>query len=130
MNVQLKNDFKQVCVWPGTLVGSDQIAEFEKFVLEDLGTRVQYLEEVCTFPDFDERTGQLVEGTGGRNDLFFAVHQEDLGKFAVPRFRYGMRWLEDLYGNGHGKLYPARIVEYMCWDGYKEEYRQSEDAVL
>lgn len=108
------SDFTQVVVWPGTLVGQSNVADFEKFILDELGTRVEYLEEVVTYPDMDDN-GQPVEGTGGRNDLFFAVHKEDIAKFAVPRLAYGMRWIEDVYGNGHGDLYPLRISHYRTW---------------
>lgn len=102
MNVARKEGFVQVCVWPGTLVGADNVADFEKFILDELGTRVQYLEEVQTAPDM--KNGFPVEGTGGRNDVLFAVHNDDVMKFAIPRFQYGMRWLEDVYGNGGGDL--------------------------
>lgn len=122
MNVALKEGFRQVCVWQGTLVGADNVADFEQFVQAELGTRVQYLEEILTAPDMVG--GYPVEGTGGRNDVLFAVHDDDIMKFAVPRFQYGMRWLEDVYGNGQGNLYPARVVDYMCWDGYKEEFAE------
>ena len=113
-NVKLNPNFTQVCVWPGTLVGTDKQAEFEQWVQETFNVRVQYLEEVATAPDM--RNGFPVEGTGGRNDLFFAVHDEDVMRFAVPRLQFGMRWLEDMYGNGHGALYPERVAEYQCWD--------------
>jgi hypothetical protein len=112
-NKQLNPGFEQVCVWPGTIVGQDKIAEFEAFVLENLGTRVQYLEEVKTAPDY--ANGFPVEDTGGRNDVLFAIHNEDIGKFAIPRMQFGVRWLEDVYGNGGGDLYPQRIAEYQCW---------------
>ena len=112
-NTKLNPEFEQVCVWPGTIVGADKIAEFEAYILEELGTRVQYLEEVQTAPDY--RNGFPVEDTGGRNDVLFAVHNADVMKFAVPRFQYGMRWLEDVYGNGGGSLYPERIAEYQTW---------------
>lgn len=114
MNKELNPGFEQVCVWPGTLVGADKVAEFEAFVLEKLGTRIQYLEEVKTAPDY--KNGRPVKGTGGRNDVLFAVHKDDLMKFAVPRLQYGMRWLEDVYGNGGGDLYPDRIAQYQCWE--------------
>jgi len=114
MNIQLKEGFRQVCVWPGSVVGEENIAEFETQLFEQLGTRVQYLEEVLTAPDY--KNGFPVEDTGGRSDLFFAVHEEDIMKFAVPRLNYGIRWIEDVYGNGHGDLYPARIAEYKCWE--------------
>lgn len=113
MNVKLKAGFTQVCVWPGTVVGEDSVADFEAWMQSEFGVRAQYLEEVQTAPDV--RGGFPVEGTGGRNDLFFAVHDEDVGKFAVPRLAYGMRWLEDVYGNGSGDIYPMRIADYQSW---------------
>jgi len=111
-NVPLKEGFEQVCVWPATIVG-DKKAEFETFFLEETGTRVQFLEEVETGPDMHE--GQPVEGTGGRVDVFFAVHNEDVMKFAVPRLSMGIRWIEDVYGNGGGHMYPARCNAYKTW---------------
>ena len=114
MNVERKEGFVQVCVWQGTLVGLDNVHAFEEWMQDELGTRVQYLEEVETAPD--TVNGRAVAGTGGRNDVLFAVHTDDVMKFAVPRLQYGMRWLEDVYGNGHGDLYPERVAEYKCWE--------------
>lgn len=107
-NVQLKEGFLQVCVWPATVVGAEQVQAFEEFMQTELKARVQYLEEIVT--------------SKKRSDVFFAVHTEDIPKFALARLAYGMRWLEDVYGNGHGNLYPQRCADYMCWDGYKEKY--------
>ena len=113
-NVILKDGFSQVCVWPGTVAGADKIDEFEKFIAEEFdGVRVQYLEEIETYPSV--KNGKIVEGTGGRSDLFFAVHSDDIGKFAVPRLEVGIRWIEDVYGNGGGDLYPERVAEYKTW---------------
>jgi hypothetical protein len=119
MNIPRKPEFSQVCVWPGTLVGADQVEVFEKFIAENFNnTRVQYLEEVKTFPDV-QPNGRLVEGTGDRNDVFFAVHSEDVGKFAVPRLSYGIRWIEDVLDNearrGEFRIYPDRVTEYRTW---------------
>lgn len=122
MNKQLKEGFTQVCVWPATVVGKEQVAEFEQFMLNELGARVQYLEEIATAPDTSN--GYPVEGTGGRNDVFFAVHTDDIAGFAIKRLMMGIRWLEDVYGNNGGNLYPQRCVDYMCWDGYKEKYTE------
>jgi hypothetical protein len=113
-NVALKDGYTQVCVWPGTIVGADQAAELEQFFAKEMGVRVQYLEDVYTAPDMEN--GFPVEGTGGRCDCMFAVHNEDAIKFAIPRLQMGIRWLEDVYGNGHGALYPERIAAYQCWD--------------
>lgn len=112
-NITLNPGFEQVCVWPGTLVGLGQSDTFQSWFQEQMGVRVQYLEEIKTAPDF--ANGFPVEGTGGRNDLFFAVHSDDVMKFAVPRLQMGIRWIEDVYGNGGGDLYPARVAEYKCW---------------
>ena len=113
MNVQLKDNFKQVCVWPGTIVGADNVSDFEQFMLDDLGVRVQYLEEIYTAPDMDN--GRPVENTGGRCDVLFALHNEDVMKFAIPRLQYGMRWLEDALDGQCAELYPQRVAEYKCW---------------
>lgn len=112
-NVERNEGYSQVCVWPGTTLGDAQEQEFVKFFQEELGTRIQFLEVVLTFPDVKDCV--VVEGTGGRSDIFFAVHNEDIGKFAVPRLQYGMRWIEDVYLNGNGVLYPERIASYRTW---------------
>ena len=96
--------FNQLCVWPGTIVGKDQIKDFEKFFKDEMGTRVKYVEEIETLPTPDE------EGTGGRNDAFFYVHDEDIDKFAIPRLSMGIRWWEDVLGNGNGVLYPQEVL--------------------
>lgn len=113
-NVVLNEGFKQVCVWPATLVGESKIQEFEQFFLEELGTRVQYLEEILTLPD-TSNSGTPIPDTGGRCDVFFAVHSDDIGKFAVPRLSFGIRWIEDVYGNGQGGLYDKRVASYKSW---------------
>jgi hypothetical protein len=111
-----KDGFTQVCVWPGTVLGADNVAEFEQFFKDEMGTRVQYLEEILTYPDIKD--GMIVDGTGGRNDLFFAVHDEDIGKFAIPRLTMGIRWYEDVVDNGGLKLYPNpdKVNKYYSWE--------------
>ena len=109
-NKPLNENFTQVCVWPATVVGKTKkkIKEFEDWGISEFGVRFQYLEEILTNRD--------ESGPGGRNDLFFAVHSEDVGKFAIPRLSYGIRWIEDVYGNRQGHLYPDRVAEYKSWD--------------
>lgn len=101
-NVERKEGFVQVVVWHGTILEESEHSEFEEWVMSTFGVRAQFLESVTT--------------TGGRVDVLFAIHSNDIAKFAVPRFTYGMRWLEDVYGNGTGGEYPERIAGYMCWD--------------
>ena len=106
--------FKQVCVWPGTLLGDSTVAEFEQYFVDTFNVRVKYLEEIVTFPDKDE-DGYTVDGTGGRNDIFFAVHNDDVMRFAIPKLNIGARWVEDaLAGDGY-KIYPAHVLKYTTW---------------
>jgi hypothetical protein len=114
-NAQKNEGFSQVCVWPATLVGEERAEEFEKYMMNKFETRIQYLEEIETFPDTN--LGENIEGTGGRNDVFFAVHNDDIGKFAVPRLEYGIRWIEDVLSkdNYKDKIYPTRVFEYKTW---------------
>lgn len=109
--------FNQVCVWPGTLVGPDQIDEFTSYMLNEFGVRVLYLEEIKTLPDVDS-CGCPVPDTGGRNDLFFKIHDDDVMKFAVHRLMAGIRWIEDVLSdcNYNSPIYPERVFEYMTWD--------------
>ena len=105
----MKGKFNQLCVWPGTVVGdSKKVQEdFVKFFKDELGVTVKYETEVKTLPD----PGDLGMKTGGRNDLFFYIADDDIGKFAVPRLSMGIRWYEDVLGNGGGKLYPTEVLE-------------------
>lgn len=96
--------FNQLCVWSGTIVGVDQIKDFENFMSDDIGVRVKYETEIKTLPTDGE------PDTGGRNDLFFYIHDDDIMKFAVPRLGMGIRWWEDVLGNGGGVLYTQEVL--------------------
>ena len=112
MNIERKEDYNQVCVWPGTMIGSE-IKKFEKFMLESFKVRVQYLEEIKTLPDTKGDTE-----TGGRIDVFFAIHKDDVAKFSLSRFTIGVRWIEDVLSkeNYRNKIYPKRVFKYKTWD--------------
>ena len=117
MRMMIKmSDYKQVCVWASTEVPEEQEKDFAPFMLKNYGVRVKFLEVVYTAPDFKD--GKPVEETGNRADCFFAIHMDDINKFAVPRLTMNppVRWVEDVYGNGGGKLYPARIKKYCNWN--------------
>lgn len=86
--------YKQLCVWPGTIVGLDKKGEFESFMFDEFKVRVKYECEVLTKPYFDEG-GKVIPETGGRNDLFFYLHNNDISKFAIQRLSMGIRWWED-----------------------------------
>ena len=103
--------YNQLCVWPATVVGKDDVKDLEDFFKEEMDVRVKYKTEVLTNPDLDE-DGNEVPETGGRNDLFFYVHDDDIGKFAVPRLSMGIRWYEDVVSYNDGAyLYPESFLE-------------------
>ena len=105
-------NFTQLCVWPGTVVGQEKVAEFELYMLQEFQARVKYLTELKTNPDICEEHGPI-EGTGGRNDLFFYVHADDISSFALPRLQAGIRWWEDVikYNDNSKHLYPASFIK-------------------
>ena len=122
--IDRKEGFFQVCVIQGTLIcpegeqpTPEQVTEFEGFFASEFSVQIQYLEQVTTLPDLSE-FGQQVPGTGGRNDVLFAVHQDDVGRFAVPRFAIGARWIEDVLApTNHGRhLYDCEhLDQYKTW---------------
>lgn len=116
MNKKKREGFSQVCVWPSCLVGAEKVQDFEQIMKENFDVRVQYLEEIETFPDKDE-LGRDIEGTGGRNDLFFTIHNDDVGSFALKRLSCGIRWIEDVLSdcNYNQRIYPDRVFEYKTW---------------
>ena len=102
--------YNQLCVWPGTVLGESTPKELEEFFLSDLGVRVKYHTEVKTLPDIEN--GRTVPETGGRNDLFFFVHDEDVMKFSVPRLSLGIRWWEDvIVYNDNSHLYTQEFID-------------------
>ena len=102
-----ENDkFNQLCVLEGTLFPEGGVKEFHKFFKDEFGVRVKFENQVKTLPDFEGCTE-----TGGRNDLLFYIHNDDIGKFAVPRLSMGVRWYEDVLLNGGGKLYDEDVLK-------------------
>ena len=98
-----KDQFNQLCVMEGTLFPEGGVNEFHKFFKDEMGVRVKFENQVKTLPD--------ETGPGGRNDLFFYIHDDDIGKFAVPRLSMGVRWWEDVLLNGNGKLYDEDVLK-------------------
>ena len=115
-NVVKEKDYEQVCIWPGTILKDDQHEEFREFIKTELGVRIQILEVIFTYP--------TASGEGGRSDIFFAVHKDDMGNetehgsFMVQRLAMGIRWIEDVLSgcNYNEKLYPSRVFKYKTWE--------------
>jgi len=111
-NVTKNENFNQVCVWPSTVVSEDDVSSFTQFFQDTFGARVQFLEDYRTLPDRED--GLIVEDTGGRADALFAVHADDVAKFAIPRLQFGIRWIEDAIDNSP-EIYAKRITKYRTW---------------
>ena len=104
-------NFNQLCIWPGTTLGNSTPADLEQFFLEKLDVRVKYHTQVETLPDTNP-DGSAEPETGGRNDLFFFIHDEDVMKFAVPRLNMGIRWWEDVIKyNDNSRIYTPEFLE-------------------
>ena len=103
-----ENPFTQLCVWPNNNLGDSTPEQFEEIMLKELGWRVKFADIVTTLPDMDE-VGNEVPETGGREDLFFYLHTDDIEKAAVYRLGMGIRWWEDVVGNGNHVIYPKEI---------------------
>ena len=101
-----KDQFNQLCVLEGTTFPEGGVEEFHQFFKDEFGVTVKFENQVKTLPDFEGCTE-----TGGRNDLFFYIADDDIRKFAVPRLQMGIRWWEDVLGNGNGKLYDNDVLE-------------------
>lgn len=91
-------------MWESTTLGDNGVKELQQFFIDEFNTRIKFAAEVTTLPT----PGQ--PGTGGRIDLLFYVHDEDVMKFATKRFKYGMRWWEDVIPQGGAKIYPKEIL--------------------
>ena len=103
----MKGKFNQLCVLQGCLMPEGGAKELESFFKDEMGVTVKFETEVKTLPD----PGDLGMKTGGRNDVFFYIADDDIGKFAVPRLSMGIRWYEDVLGNGGGNLYTEEFLE-------------------
>lgn len=102
--------YNQLCVLSGVFVGEENIQDFEDYFLSK-GFRVSYETEVLTLPDRDGK-GDPVPETGGRSDVFFWIHDEDIHSFALPRLHMGIRWWEDVIKyNDNSHLYTPEFLE-------------------
>lgn len=106
-----ENRFNQLAVWQGTTLGDADPKDFVQWFEDELNTRIQWCEAVTTLPDV--KNGREVEGTGGRSDLLFYVHDEDVTTFAVKRFHLGhCSWWEDVVvTNDNSHLYSQEILD-------------------
>ena len=106
----MKGKFNQLCVLEGTIMPEGGAKELETFFKDEMGVKVKFETEVKTLPNPD-KNGNPIPMTGDRNDLFFYIHDDDIGKFAVPRLSMGIKWWEDVLLNGNGILYDQDVLD-------------------
>ncbi|MEC7484598.1 MAG: hypothetical protein VX998_07400, partial [Candidatus Thermoplasmatota archaeon] len=105
---KMEVDDAVLTLWPGTAVRNKDMhgpKGIPMFFRKAFGIDVIPVGCVETLPDKNE-FGEDVEDTGGRSDFFFFVKVEDVPKFAIKRFQFGMRWWSDVYFNGQEDIYP------------------------
>jgi|LUMP01.1.fsa_nt_gb hypothetical protein len=96
------NAYNQLCCIQGI---TDDLDALKPLLEEQFDIRVKMADEYFTLPTPGE------PDTGGRRDILFYVHDDDTMKFAVPRLQFGIRWWEDILGNGHGPTIPQEILD-------------------
>jgi hypothetical protein len=92
-------------------------------MMREFGIRVQYLEEVRTDPEVDDYYRS-------RNDLFFAVHDDDVIPFTYPRASAGIHtanaamirgtkttWMKTVSSTTKSKMFPAVLFRLFAWAG-------------
>jgi hypothetical protein len=83
------NEYRQIICWEGTELGVDDETSFISFVKDELALQhdVRVIGNVKTLPGRN--------GPGGRIDLFFIIHNDDVIRAATRRLKFGMRWMND-----------------------------------
>lgn len=82
----MEDKFNQLCVWQGCFLGDNSIKEFEDFMKKELNVRIKFCEEMITNGSIERNE------EGGRHDLLFYIHDDDIRYFTVARLSYGIRW--------------------------------------
>ena len=105
---KIEVDNAVLTLWPGAVVRDSDLNGIHAFFQKEFDIQITPVGCVETLPDSDEH-GESIEGTGGRVDFFFFVNAKDMSKFAIPRFKFGMRWWEDIYFNNGEDIYPIEF---------------------
>lgn len=108
-----KKNYPQVCIWEGINPENFSFKWFTDKMKKDFDVRIICLEVIETRPEI--RSARVVEGTGGRFDLFFSVHKQDVDSFNEPKTQYTMKWVDDEISpaeNYKYQPYPERVKRY------------------
>ena len=108
-----KNPFEQLCLWTNAPLVEDGSAANTMRLLEKFSFRVSLADVVVTLP------GQ--GGPGGRTDVLFYIHNDDIVRFSLQRFSllqessgrmYGIAYRQSGYNvDEHARFYSEHRVE-------------------
>lgn len=102
----MDENFKQLCVWHGVTIEDGEEQDFVKYFEENFEVRVKFAEMTITNSSMERNE------EGGRPDILFYIHDDDVLKFAEPRLEVGIRWWEDVvFYNDNAYLYSDDILE-------------------
>ena len=111
-----------LAIWPQVLMQKDDHDSVQDF-MSNMGCKdpVRIIGCVQTLPNYEHREDEYPE-TGGRIDLAFYFHNEDIYKIAVRRLTHGIRWWEDVVANEieHGL---SQGIIYEDYTIYPEDFR-------
>jgi hypothetical protein len=111
-----------LAVWPSIVVQKDDLDSVQEF-MANMGCKhpVKIVGCVETLPDWHEREAEEPE-TGGRIDLAFYFHDEDIYRVAVRRLQHGIRWWEDVVSNDVEHALNKGMI-YEEYSIYPEDFR-------
>ncbi len=90
----------QLCVLRGV---TDKLADLERLLPETFpNTRISVLDSYYTLAGNG--------GDGGRRDVLFGIHPEDVNPFAIQRLEFGISWWEDALDN-ESSLIPSAVKD-------------------
>ena len=109
-----EEDYSTVAVMPGCMVWEENANEMVQEFGSTLGCKhpILIIGTATTLPDTEEQDHPSPE-TGGRHDFFFAFHNLDIMRVAVPRLAFGVRWWEDVVDNEWNNLPLEMKHEYV-----------------
>ena len=96
--------YKQLVVWLGTIVGKENVDDFEEYFKNEFGFRIKYHSEFKLLNEYET------------NCVLFYIYSEDISKFSIFRIQNAsdLKWFEDFVDNN-----PSLIKDEI-WELYDE----------
>ena len=117
--------YRRVYAWKNCIIDE---SIFPKVMLKHFGIRAKFLDYAITNPTVDH-LGKIVEGSGGRKDVLFVVHTNDIARFEIPRRDALIHTLDEMLSTEFRFLiYPEEIYKYSSIDNPIEKTRQLQEV--